>query len=108
MKSRNDLKIFVEKEVESTYIEITAKNGKQFIVGNLYQSPNTSEHPLLTHLSETLNKLKAEKKPKEIIIALNHNLDLLKSDHHNPMGKFLELMLQLNMLQTITRPMRIT
>ena len=107
-KKKKDLEIFVEKEAESTYIEVTAKNGKQFIVGSLYHVTNTSEQPLLNHLSETLNKLKSEKKPKEIIVGLNHNLDLLKSDHHKPTGKFLELMLQLNMLPTITRPMRIT
>ena len=106
-KRRKDLEIFTEKEGESTYIKITVKNGKQFIVGSLYCSPNTIEKPLLNHLSETLNKMKANKQVKEIIIGLDHNLDLLKSDQHTPTGKFLELMLQFNMLPTIMRPTRI-
>ena len=107
-KRRKDLEKFIEKEVESTYMEITAQNGKQFIVGSLYHSPNTSEDPLLNHLREILNKIKAKKSNQEIIIGLDYNLDLLKSDQHNPTSKFLELMLDHSMLPTITRPTRIT
>ena len=107
-KRRHDLEVFIEKEIESTYIEITAKNGKQFIVGSLYRSPNTPEDPILNHLREILNKIKTKKSHQEIIIGLDHNLDLLKSDQHNPTSKFLELMLDHSMLLTITRPTRIT
>ena len=35
-RCRKDLAKFTEKEIESTYIKITAKNGKQFIIGSLY------------------------------------------------------------------------
>ena len=107
-KRRKDLETFIEKEVKSTYIEITAKNRKQFIVGSLYHSPNTPEDPLLNHLRKILNKIKAKKSNQEIIIGLDHNLDLLKSDQHNPTSKFLGLMLDHSMLRTITRPTRIT
>ena len=107
-KRRHDLEVFIEKEIESTYIEITAKNGKQFIVGSLYRSPNTPEDPLLNHLREILNKIKTKKSHQEIIFGLDHNLDLLKSDQHNPTSKFLELMLDRSMLLTITRPTKIT
>ena len=107
-KRRQDLETFIEKEFKSTYIEITAKNGKQFIVGSIYRSPNTPEEPFLNHLREILNKIKAKKSHQEIIIGLDHNLDLLKSDQHNPTSNFLELMLDHSMLLTITRPTRIT
>ena len=107
-KRRQDFETLIEKEVESTYIEITAKNGKQFIVGSLYCSPNNPEEPLLNYLREILNKIKAKKSNQEIIIGLDHNLDLLKSDQHNPTSKFLELMLDHRMLPTIKRPTRIT
>ena len=107
-KRRHDLEVFIEREIESTYIEISAKNGKQFIVGSLYHSQNTPEDPLLNHLKEILNKIKTKKNHQEIIIGLEHNLDLLKSDQHNPTSKFLELMLDHSMLPTITRPTRIT
>ena len=107
-KRRHDLKTFIEKEIKSTYIKIAAKNGKQFIVGSLHHSPNTPEEPLLNHVREILNKIKTKKSHQEIIIGLDHNLDLLKSYQHNPISKFLELMLDHSMLQTITRPTMIT
>ena len=37
-RCQKDLDIFVEKQVESVFIEITAKNGKHMIVGSMYQS----------------------------------------------------------------------
>ena len=39
-KRRKDLENMVEKEAESTLIEMIAKNGKKFVVGSLYRSPN--------------------------------------------------------------------
>ena len=108
LKRRHDLETFMEKEIESTYIKITANNGKQFVVCSLYCSPNTPEEPLLNHVREILNKIKTKKSHEEIIIGLDHNLDLLKSDQYNLTSKFLELMLDHSMLPTITRPTRIT
>ena len=35
-KCRKDLEIMIEKEVESTFIEMIAKNGKKFVMGSLY------------------------------------------------------------------------
>ena len=50
-RRRKDLEIFEEKTAESTYIEITGRNGKQYIIGSLYHLPNTSEAPLTDHLA---------------------------------------------------------
>ena len=58
-----------------------------------------------------LIKLKSEKKNqknKEIIIGLDHNMDLLKSEIHNPTQKFLDTLMSNDILPTITRPGRIT
>ena len=105
-KRRKDLEIFTEKEVESTYIEITAKNGKHFIISSLYRSPNTPVEPLVTHIREVLTRNRKSK--HEIILGLDHNLDLLKSEQHCLTGLFLDTLLEFNMLLTITRPTRIT
>ena len=48
-----------------------------------------------------------QKKP-EIIIGMDHNLDLLKSDLHKSTHAFLELMLQNELYPSFTRPSRIT
>ena len=47
-------------------------------------------------------------KNPEIIIGMDHNLDLLKSDLHKGTHVFLELMLQNQLYPSITRPSRIT
>ena len=44
---------------------------------SLYRPPNTSETKFLNSYSELLNKCKLESN-KEIILGLDHNLDLLK------------------------------
>ena len=50
--TRSDIAQFYEQELESTYIEITAKNGKHFIIGSLYRAPNTNPSRLIEHISE--------------------------------------------------------
>ena len=42
-KRRKDLDTMIEKEVESTYIEMTAKCSKCIILGSVYKSPNTND-----------------------------------------------------------------
>ena len=53
-----DLETMPEKEVESYYIEVTAKNGKHFIIGSLYRALNTTGKPLIHHIQETVNNVK--------------------------------------------------
>ena len=105
---RVDLEKFYEKELESTYIEITAKNGKQIILGSLYGSPITDVKQLFNHLEETIPKVKQEKGSKELMLGMDHNLNLLKVHLHQQTQNFLDILLELNMLPTITRPSRIT
>ena len=105
-KRRKDLEIFIDKEIESTYIEITAKSGKHFIIGSLYRPPNTNVEPTVSHIREMLTK--NSKTKKEIILGLDHNLDLLKSEQHHPTQRFFDTLLENKMLPTITRPTRIT
>ena len=104
---RYDLEKFCEKELESTYIEITAKNGKQIILGSLYRSLNTEVKQLFSYLKEIISKVEQEKGAKELVLGMDHNLDLLKSHIHNQTQKFLDILLEHNLSPTITRPSRI-
>ena len=105
---RLDLEKFCEKELESTYIEIMAKNGKQIILGSLYRPPNTDVKPLFNHLEDTVSKVNQEKGTKELVLGMDHNLDLLKAHIHTQTQKFMNLLLEHNLLSTITRPSQIT
>ena len=71
---------FMETEIESTFIKIKAKNGKQIVVGSMYRPPNSKELKF-TQLSEIINKVKLEN--KELICGMDHNMDLLKSSEHS-------------------------
>ena len=107
-KQRKDLNIMVEKEVEATYVEMTAKCGKRIILGSVYKSPNTNDDKLKIHLAEICNKIKQEKQKKELVIGMDHNMDLLKSHEHRRTQQFLDTLLNNDLIPTITRPTRIT
>ena len=98
----------VEREVVATYVEMTAKGGKHIILGSVYKSPNTCEKNLKDHLTELFNKIKGEKGNKELVIGMDHNMDLLKSHEHHKTQQFLDLILEHELVPMITRPTRIT
>ena len=57
-KRRSDLETMQEKDAESTYIKVAAKNGKIFIVGSLYRAPNTSSNAFMERIEHTIAKIK--------------------------------------------------
>ena len=105
---RSDLEEFHEKELEGTYAEIQAKNGKSFMIRSLYKSPNISEKRMITHLHQVCPIVYEEKGSKELIIGLDHNMDLLKSHQHKAIQGFLDTFLNYRLLPAIIRPTRIT
>ena len=104
---RNDLVEFQEKDAEMTHIEVSTKAGKSIMLGSLYRSPNTQESLLVNHITKTTNIVKSEKPNKQLVMGMDHNLDLLKSNIHTPTRKLLDSILNADMLLTITRPTRI-
>ena len=89
-------------------MEITAKNGSQILLGSLYHSPNTNVKPFTDHLEETINMTRTKNPNTEIILGMNHNLDLLKCDMHKATENFLDLMINREQWPSITQPTRIT
>ena len=87
---------------------MTAKGGKHVILESVYKSPNTCENTLENHLTELLNKIKFKKGNKELVIGMDHNMNLLKSHEHHKTQQILVLMLEHELVPTITRPTRIT
>ena len=105
-KRRLDLTVFHEKEIESTFIEIQAKNGKSIVLGSIYGPQNGKEGNFVNEIIKLNHKVKNEK--KEMILGMDHNLDLLKSSEHKMTQNFLNCLLENNMLPTNMRPTRIT
>ena len=105
---RQDLDVFKEKYTESTFVEISLKNGTPVVIGSLYRSPNTPAKEFIDNVSDVIQKIRCEGKKKEIILGMDHNLDLLHSDIHTPTHKFLNMLLDMQLFPIITCPSRIT
>ena len=45
---------------------------------------------------------------RRLIVGMDHNLDLIKSDKHQPTKEFIEINLENELIPTITKPTRIT
>ena len=74
----------------------------------MYQtSCTTQNHDFLKDYSK-LNELIGKQKDKELVIGIDHNMDLLKASRHTNTQKFMEYNLEINMLPVITKPTRIT
>ena len=102
--------IFEEGQTESIFVEILSKNGQKIVLGSLYRPPNTAIEQFHTHLVDIITKAKKIRggnKP-EMVLGIDHNIDLLKSSHHPQTHSFIEELSGLDILPMITRPSRIT
>ena len=105
-KLRKDLDHTEHKVIETTYIEITAKDGKRIVVGSLYRPPNSPLAEFITNLNSTMSKIKDES--KEAILGMDHNMDLLKANVHKHTQTLIDDLIDKDILPTITHPTRIT
>ena len=101
----SDLDSLYKKNFECKFIELKSKKHKTIIVGSIYQPPNTKPKDFNTQYNQMLARLKCEK--KEIILGMDHNLDLLKSNTHNETQSFLDLNFENSIFPCITHPTRI-
>ena len=97
----------IGKSIEGVYVDITAKNRNTFTIGSLYRAPNTDEKGLMEHI-ELISGKESNKPKSELILGMDQNIDLLKSEEHHSTGRFLDLILNMNLWPVITRPTRIT
>ena len=72
------------------------------IIGSIYRPPNTSSKEFNNQYKELMKTLTKEKN-KEIIIGMDRNLDLLKSNSHTETQKFIDTNFDTNLLPCITR-----
>ena len=97
--------------METSFLEhcvVELKTDKRnILLVSAYRPPNTRARTFLTEYKRLLNSLK-KNKGHEIIIGLDHNLDLLKSHLNQPTNDFMELNLDRELIPCITKPTRIT
>ena len=107
IKHRLDLDNFNSNTLECIFAEIPNCFNKPTIIGSIYRPPNMNAKEFNNQYNEIIKTLIKEKN-KEIIIGMDHNLNLLKSNNHMETQKFMDLNFDANILPCITRPMRIT
>ena len=105
---REDL-LLTEDHFENCTIEIISQK-RNMLIGSIYRPSNTNDKSFVENFSKYTTNLSDRKQcqNKDIILGLDHNLDLLKSDRHLVTQQFLEKLADLNMLPTIVKPTRIT
>ena len=105
-KSRPDLKEKLKNsQTKTCFVELKGSQGN-IILGSLYRPPNTPTKEFLDNYTELLNELNKER--NELILGMDHNLDLLKVNQHKLTEEFLECNLDSGMIPQITKPTRIT
>ena len=104
-RERKDLTLDIPRFGNIT-LEIKTHN-RSLIVSSLYRPPNCSEKEFLKSYKRWLKKFSMEER-RRLIVGMDHNLDLIKSDKHQPTKEFIEINLENELIPTITKPTRIT
>lgn len=103
-KPREDLSIFNEGSIETIFIELTPKKGKNIIIGTVYRPPNATYEESVDAL-ETIIKTSTRKgKPVYILGDLNYNINSITNQTQN----FLNMLESYGITPLINTPTRVT
>ena len=106
-RTRDDLKIYKKKLLESTFIEVLSDSNKNTIVGCIYKHPGlTIQEFNFDFFYPLIDKLASEN--KNIVLLGDFNVDLLHYESNNPTREFLDLMFSASLTPQITVPTRLT
>ena len=105
-KERSDIQLSQTSDLESLFVEVKTRKG-DLIIGSMCRPPHTNEKNFLKDYGLLLKQLKVEPE-KDILIGMDHNMDLLKTLKHKHTQSFLDINLDEDLLPTITKPTRIS
>ena len=108
-KSRNDLKLYKDKNLESFFIEVLSKSDKNTIIVCIYKHPNLAIQEFIdTFLQFLPENLSYENKNVILMCDFNIDLDLLHYESHIQTREFLDKIYFGSLTPHITIPIRIT
>ena len=102
---REDLSINVPN-FENITLEIKTQQ-ESILLTTIYRPPNSKTKEFLATYQRLLKEF-INTQLERLIIGLDHNLDFMKHDQHNPTSDFIGINLDTQLLPTITKPTRIT
>ena len=105
-----DISIFIDKVIETVFVEIEISKSKKIVVGSIYR-PNSSYINLtsaqqLDQFNESISNIINNLAGKTFYIYGDFNIDLLKIEQHKPSADFLNSIFSLGCLQRMTLPTR--
>ena len=105
-----DISIFIDKVIETVFVEIEISKSKKIVVGSIYR-PNSSYINLtsaqqLDQFNESISNIINNLAGKTFYIYGDFNIDLLKIEQHKPSADFLNSIFSLGCLQLMTLPTR--
>jgi len=108
-KVLHECSIFMDRILESLFIEIALPNNSKFIIGTLYRPGAT--HPTLTpqelfheFIELFSNLLDNISDRSNLIILGDFNLDVLQFSSNNKCSDYVDLLFSFGLLQLVTRP----
>ena len=105
-KERTDLSLTHTSELEHMFVEIKTKKAN-IVVGSIYRPPHTKEKCFMNDYKQLMRQIKREN-IEDIILGMDHNMDLLKASKHKHTQDVLDYNLEQDLLPTITKPTRIS
>ena len=96
----------ISNTFEHYYIELKGDH-QNVVMGSIYRPPNTCLETFLSEYKESLN-MACNQKGKQVIVGMDHNINLLKHDTHAKTQEFIETNLDLGLIPVITKPTRVT
>lgn len=98
-----ELTVTVPGQYESLFVKIPMGDRDLFL-GELYRVPNSN----ISLFQEHVDKITSVCKGKNCILGADQNLDLLKHSNHKPTGKFLDSIIESELIPLIQKPTRVT
>ena len=105
-KPRKDLEIYETKKIESTFVEVINKTGKNIIIGCIYKHHTISPKDFTKTMTPLLSKLSKEK--KTCYLAGDFNMNLLQIESNTDIELYFDELTDANFTPLITSPTRVT
>ena len=110
-KQRADLMLpsQVNCQYDCLFFELMSdsKCKKNIIIGTIYRSPSYNNIPIFEcHLKCLIDTINREN--KNVVLLGDFNIDLLKTNQHEPTTNFLDMMITSSLVPRITLPTRVT
>ena len=95
---------FEAHQARYCFVEIKTST-RPIVIGSIYRPPNTNTADFTNWLQYITRSIGTT---SDIILGMDHNMDLLKSDRHRPTQDLIHTILEDGMMPTITQPTRLS